>query len=254
VIPPLYASAPGVMWWQVAVAIAAGAVFGLLSGWFSVRLEHIEKLEEEEMEERKEYEASKDGDAPPWQMEPYGWTWLERWLSPLAGAALFGIFAYHQGWNRNLLIHLAWAGILLHISTFDLKHRLILNRVSYPAVVLALAAVPITPGLTFQAALIGAVGLGLFFFIFSVISHGGMGMGDAKLAVFVGAVTGFDLSGLDGPRALIAAFYGVMLGGLVTVFLLATRIRGLKDAIPYGPFICLGAIIVLYQTFPLGVN
>jgi len=243
------ASATG-LWWQVLVTGAIGAGVGVGSGWLSVVLEGVEKLEQEELDERKEYETGKSEDALPWKMESYGWTWIERWVSPLAGAALFGLFAYHQGWNRNLLINLVWVSILLHISTFDLKHRLILNWISYPAVILAFAAVAITPGLTYQAALIGAVALGLFFFLFSVVTRGGIGMGDAKLAVFVGAITGFDASTLTGPRALLAAFYGVMLGGVVTVFLLITRIRGLKDAIPYGPFICLGAIIALYQSFP----
>lgn len=223
---------------------------GVASGWLTVRLEALEKLEEEELQERKEYEAENGDEGLPWKMETYGWTRIERWLSPLAGAVVFGVFAYHQGWDRNLLINLIWVSILIHISAFDLKHRLILNKVSYPAVVLAFAAVPLTNGLTFQAALIGAVVLGLFFFLFSVVSRGGIGMGDAKLAVFVGAITGFDVSTVAGPRALIAAFYGVILGGIVTLFLLVTRIRGLKDAIPYGPFICVGAMIALYQSFP----
>lgn len=244
------ASAPGVLWWQIVVTTVIGAVVGVASGWLTVRLEAVEKLEEEELEERKEYEAEKDVEALPWKMETYGWTRIERWLSPLTGAVVFGVFAYHQGWDRNLLISLIWVSILIHISAFDLKHRLILNKVSYPAVVLAFAAVPLTPGLTFQAALIGAVVLGLFFFLFSVLSRGGIGMGDAKLAVFVGAITGFDVATLAGPRALVAAFYGVILGGIVTLFLLVTRIRGLKDAIPYGPFICIGAMIALYQPFP----
>jgi prepilin signal peptidase PulO-like enzyme (type II secretory pathway) len=250
VITTVSASTPSGVVWQAIVTGVIGAVVGIIAGALSVLLEKVEKLEEEEVEERKEYEAGKGEDALPWKMESYGWTWIERWLSPLAGAALFGIFAYHQGWNRNLVINLVWVGILLHVSIFDVKHRLILNRVSYPAVVLAFAAVAITPDLTYQSALIGAVTLGLFFFVFSVISRGGMGMGDAKLAVFVGAITGFELSPFSSPRALLAAFYGVMLGGVVTLLLLITRIRGLKDAIPYGPFICLGAIIVLYQTFP----
>jgi Flp pilus assembly protein protease CpaA len=249
-IPALNASAPSVLWWQVVVTALIGVAVGVASGWLTVRLEAVEKLEQEELDERKEYEAEKGDDALPWKMESYGWTWIERWLSPLVGALLFGLFAYHQGWNRNLLIDLVWVAVLINISAFDLKHRLILNRVSYPAVVLAFAAVPLTPGLTFQAALIGGVSLGLFFFIFSVISRGGIGMGDAKLAVFVGAITGFDVSTPAGPRALVAAFYGVILGGVVTLLLLITRVKGLKDAIPYGPFICLGAIIVLYQSFP----
>ena len=78
----------------VAVAGIAGAAAGLGAGMASVWLERRERLEEEELEERRAYEedcarqaeeaAAKGTEATPavpWKAERYGWTWLERWSS-----------------------------------------------------------------------------------------------------------------------------------------------------------------------------
>jgi leader peptidase (prepilin peptidase)/N-methyltransferase len=47
-----------------------------------------------------------------------------------------------------------------------------------------------------------------------------------------------------------AVLYGVFLGGFVAIILLITRIRSLKDAVPYGPFLTVGTLIVLYSQAP----
>jgi len=47
-----------------------------------------------------------------------------------------------------------------------------------------------------------------------------------------------------------AILYGVFLGGLVAIILLITRIRGLKQAVPYGPFLTVGTLIILYTQLP----
>ena len=71
------------------------------------------------------------------------------------------------------------------------------------------------------------------------------GFGDVKLAVFIGMATG--LSNLRMAHALID---GVFLGGFVAVLLLVTRIRSLKQAVPYGPFLALGTIATLFVQPP----
>jgi len=71
------------------------------------------------------------------------------------------------------------------------------------------------------------------------------GFGDVKLAVFIGMATG--LSNLRVAHALID---GVFLGGFVAIILLITRIRSMKQAVPYGPFLVLGTILVLFTQPP----
>ena len=247
------------MTWQLAVAIVAGVGVGLGSGWLGIVLERGEKLEAEEREERDRYErdvaeaaekARAAGEpAPrsePWVSERYGWSWLEYALSPALMAAGYAAFVAHGPIDTGLLVHLLWATILVHILVFDLKHRLILNRITYPAMLIAIPLAQVSPGLTVPRALIGGAGVALFFFVLNVISRGSIGLGDAKLGGFIGLVTG---AGNDAAHlgAVYAAIYGILLGGAAALILLATRVRKLKDPIPYGPFLCAGAAIILYQ-------
>ena len=243
----------------VAGAAVAGAVVGAGAGWVAVLFERVEKLREEEDEERLDYErdvqaarerAIAAGEqapvAEPWIGERYGWTWLERGVTPLSTALGFAVFTAHGPVDVGLLIHLLWIAVFAHIVAFDLKHRLILNRVTYPAIVVALGIAQASPGLTFVRALIGCVAVALFFLLQNLVSRGSIGLGDAKLGALIGAVTGLaaDPSHLGAAYAVI---YAILLGGAVALLLLVTRVRRLKDPIPYGPFLCAGAAIILYQ-------
>jgi Flp pilus assembly protein protease CpaA len=242
-----------------AVAAPVGAVVGLGAGWLSVLLERVERLQEEDREDREAYErdvaaatltAAEAGDEPPraepWPDERYGWTWLERALCPALGAIGFAAFAAHDAFGRDLAIHLLWVAVFVQIVGFDLKHRLILNRVTYPAMVVALALSPVSPGLDVWRALGGAVAIGLFFVIQNVVSRGGIGLGDAKLGALVGAICGLGLD-LNHIGAVYAVIYGIFLGGAVALVLLVLRLRRLKDPIPYGPFLCIGASVILFM-------
>lgn len=72
-----------------------------------------------------------------------------------------------------------------------------------------------------------------------------MGFGDVKLAVFIGLVTG--LSNLRMVHAILA---GVYIGGAVAVALLVTRRRGLRQAVPYAPFLVAGTLLTLLVQQP----
>ena len=244
---------------NLALAIGAGvagAAVGWGAGFLDVHLERVEGLQKEEGEERAEYEAEvaqkaeaarvAGEEAPaalPWASESYGWTWLEIYLAPVLGAFGFSLFAGRHGLTWVSAEDLLWTALFIHIITFDLKHRLILDLVTYPAFVVALVLAAVTPGLSILQAVIGAVGMGGFFLIFHVISRRGLGLGDVKLVALIGAVAGL---GAGHYQALEAIVVGVFLGGVVALLLLITRIRSLRDPIPYGPFLCVGAVLVLY--------
>src|SRR6202140_5360489 len=169
------------------------------SRWLAVALEKVEKLEEEESQERLEYErdvaeeltraaaaGEEPGAARPWVGERYGWAWLERWLSPALGAIGFGAFAVHEDFGSGLLIHVLWIAIFVHVVDFDLKHKLILNVITYPSILSARVLRTWSPGLTLTSAIIGAVGVAAFFFVQNLVSRGSIGLGDAKLGALVG--------------------------------------------------------------------
>ena len=70
------------------------------------------------------------------------------------------------------------------------------------------------------------------------ISRGGMGFGDVKLAFVLGVWLGLEQSIL----CLLLAF---ILGGVVGVALLLSRIKSRKDAIPFGPYLCVSGWVSL---------
>lgn len=164
-------------------------------------------------------------------------------------AALFGVLwrLYGPGWP--VLVLSAYTAILIAIFFIDLEHRLVLNRVTYPSVALALAfsALRTLPGDPFGLA--GAVpgllacaagGLAGFVVIFipAWLTKGGIGVGDVKLGALMGLMLGL-------PAVIAGLFLGFAAGGLGAIVLLATRTRGRRDAVPYAPFLVVGAWLAL---------
>ena len=183
---------------------------------------------------------------------------IEWLLMPALAAILFFLFALQLGIRPLLFINTIYVVVLVQVLAFDLKTRYILDLVILPSSIIAFAlafVTPWTPYLTWPwpdwrtapvAALIaGAVFALLYFGGQLVFGAEAFGFGDVKLAVFIGMATG--LSNLRMPHALL---YGVFLGGFVAIILLITRIRRLKEAVPYGPFLVLGTLLVLYSQAP----
>lgn len=178
----------------------------------------------------------------------------ETLLMPLLNAALFFAFALKLGLRNELLIDSVYVSILVQVLAFDLKTRYILDLVMFPAWLVAFGLAFLTPWDRFltwpwpdwRTAPVAAAIAGLTFLLLYlggqlIFGAEAFGFGDVKLAVFIGMATG--LSNLRVAHALID---GVFLGGFVAVFLLITRIRSLKQAVPYGPFLALGTVATLF--------
>jgi leader peptidase (prepilin peptidase)/N-methyltransferase len=65
-----------------------------------------------------------------------------------------------------------------------------------------------------------------------------MGFGDVKMVGLIGLIIGW-------PQIFVAILIGILLGGLVAIFLLFLKIKGRKQTIPFGPFLAIGAIVTL---------
>jgi leader peptidase (prepilin peptidase)/N-methyltransferase len=76
------------------------------------------------------------------------------------------------------------------------------------------------------------------FLLIALVSRGGMGWGDVKLAALIGLATGF-------PLVFVAIIMAAILGGVVAVVLLITRRRGRREMIPFGPFLAVAAMVTL---------
>ena len=159
-------------------------------------------------------------------------------LVETATAILFGFLYWKFGLSVELGIALTYASVLLVISVIDLEHQLILNVVVYPALPVALAISLLSPDPSLLNALLGmAVGIGLIGLPF-LIYRQGMGMGDMKFGALIGLMVGF-------PHILAALLLSVVSGGLIAGLLLLLRIKGRRDAIPFGPFMAAGTFVTL---------
>ena len=152
---------------------------------------------------------------------------------------LFVLLGYHYGsYSLQLLLATLYTCFFIVIFFIDLEHQLVLNRVIYPAIVVALLAIPLTPNHDAVELLGGgAIGLGLLFLI-AFIYPAGMGMGDVKLATFIGLVVGF-------PSVFAALLISFVAGGLVGGGLLLTGLKGRKDPIPFAPFLAAGGMVAM---------
>jgi len=153
------------------------------------------------------------------------------------------------GPSIQLVLYLVYSTVFAIILITDMERRLILNVVTYPAILFGAVASLITPGLTWQSALAGgAIGF-VFFFAVALIGNavfgsGALGGGDVKLAAFVGVIVGF-------PLIIEALVLTILIGAAITGVLLATRVRGWRDYIPYGPFIVAGGFVTLLWGYPI---
>lgn len=169
--------------------------------------------------------------------------WRGRREAVLAAMVVFVLLGWARFAGDLLALASFWlyAAYFLAVLVIDLEHRRVLNVMTAPAAVMALglAASRGMPGLI-SAALGGLVGLALFLAV-ALLGRGRLGAGDVKLAGVIGLAVGY-------PHVVSALFLGVVLGGLVSGVLLLTRRIGLKSYIAYAPYLCLGALGILFLT------
>jgi leader peptidase (prepilin peptidase)/N-methyltransferase len=159
-------------------------------------------------------------------------SWWFVVVKPDLGIVVFGVMAFY-------------ACLFTIIFVIDLEHGLILNKVIYPGMIVAfLLALYPWPWLTQSigmrvayAALGGGIGFAILFLI-AIVSRGGMGWGDVKLAALIGLATGF-------PLVFLAIIMGAILGGIVAVALVIAKKRKRRETIPFGPFLALATMITL---------
>jgi len=202
-----------------------GAAAGWVVRWGSVRLAVLEGL---------------DPGRKAWQV--YG--------PPVLAAIVFLALAIAITDFPVLLVRSIFGLVLVQVIFFDFEHRLILDRVMFPSMVLA-ALVSLSTlvvpalGLWKQAWWVGiAMGLaaGALFLILSLAGAAlfkaeALGFGDVKLAFFMGLLLGW-------PYTFTAIFYGVLLAGAVSIGVIVWR-RSMKGTIAYGPYLAAGALIML---------
>ncbi len=156
------------------------------------------------------------------------------------------------GWRPHLMAFLVFGTVLVILSAIDLERHRLPNRVLGPASILAVillgaAALVGSDWRPFVTAGVGALAYGVPILALALIAPGDMGAGDIKFGVYLGLHLGW----LGLGQVLAGMLIGFVAGGLVGAVLLATRQKSGKDAIPFGPFMALGALVAVLGMNPL---
>lgn len=174
--------------------------------------------------------------------------WVE-----LGTGILFAFLYWHYGLGWELALVILYCCFFVSLLLIDLERSILPNKIVYPGMIIVLVIASLGSIFGFEpsdivgrgfrlwivdAAVGGCIGF-LLLLLPALISRGGMGWGDIKLAALIGFVTGF-------PLVFVAIFFAIIIGGITAAILLVLKIKGRKDAIPFGPFLCLAAMATLF--------
>jgi leader peptidase (prepilin peptidase) / N-methyltransferase len=148
----------------------------------------------------------------------------------VACVAVFGLTAYAA-------LAFGFCAVLVTLSVIDVQHRIVPNRIVLPAAgVVLVAHTAIDPGLEWA---LGALGASGFLFAAALAYPKGLGMGDVKLALLLGAMLGAEVG--------VALFLGFLAALVPAVVLFARHGRvARKMAVPLVPFLSFGAVVALF--------
>lgn len=161
-------------------------------------------------------------------------------------AALFVVMALRFGadWVLPAYLYLAAVGVALAMIDLDCK-RLpdALTLPSYPVAVVLLGAAALlgSDSGDWLRALLGGVAMFAVYFGLAFAYPAGMGFGDVKLSGILGLYTAW----LGSGAWAVGLFLGFLLGGVFGIALIAVRGGGRKTAVPFGPFMLLGALLAI---------
>jgi leader peptidase (prepilin peptidase)/N-methyltransferase len=168
-------------------------------------------------------------------------------LTELTTGALFALAAWKYGLSVTAAVYAAFFWALVVLTVIDLEHKLLPNRIVYPTVVVGwvglLAAALVDSDVSrLRSAGIGMVLFGGFLFVVAFVYPAGMGLGDVKLALALGAFLGY-----AGGAGLVPVgmFLSFVLGGVIGLLAMAITKQGRKMKIPFGPFLAAGTIAAL---------
>ena len=155
----------------------------------------------------------------------------------LATAMLVAGCVLAFGLTAEAAIAAFFCAVLVAVSAIDLEHRIIPNRIVLPATVVVLVA-NTARDLSPEWAIAALAGSG-FLLAAALVYPAGMGMGDVKLALLMGAALGRTVS-----AALMVGMLAAMVPSLVLFARHGSKAR--KMGIPFGPFLAIGSVVALF--------
>ena len=135
----------------------------------------------------------------------------------------------------EILLLIFTIALIIHIYT-DCKEQLLYDEVSTLLMVTGVIYAYYFSNM--WDAVQGAMASVVIMLVIYWASRGGMGFGDVKLAFVLGVWLGLE-------QSLLCLLLAFILGGVVGVSLLLTGIKSRKDAIPFGPYLCVSGWLSL---------
>jgi leader peptidase (prepilin peptidase)/N-methyltransferase len=141
------------------------------------------------------------------------------------------------GLTADALVASFFCAVLVVVSAIDVEQRIVPNRIVLPATAVVLVAQTLLhPSVEWTVAAFAAA---LFLFLPALVYPAGLGMGDVKLALLLGAMLGRNVA--------VALMVGLLAAFVPSIVLLATKgSAARKVALPFAPFLALGGIVALF--------
>jgi leader peptidase (prepilin peptidase)/N-methyltransferase len=165
--------------------------------------------------------------------------------------ALFGYLAWQHGLSAGLGITIFYCSIFIILMLIDWEHGILPNKIIYPSMIVAIifsilrtnnilqfynVSTYVPPEIA-QAGIGAGIGLGLALLVV-LLSRGGMGFGDVKMAGLIGLVTGY-------PLVFFNLILAAIIGGVAALVLIVGKKKKRKESIPFGPALSVATIITL---------
>ena len=152
-----------------------------------------------------------------------------------AGAALAALAVFRLGVTPSGLRAAALLAVLTALAAVDIRARVLPNRIVGPAIAGVLSWQLVFFTGAWSEWLLAGAGAGVLLILPGLLVPGAVGMGDVKLAVLLGLALGAGV-----VPALVLAFLAAAPAAVIILAL-----RGRRATMPYGPFLALGAAVVL---------
>ena len=148
------------------------------------------------------------------------------------------------GPSLSYLFYFLFVAALIVVTVIDLYHQIIPDVISLPGIGVGLLASLILPQLTFFDSLKGLILGGGSLFIVATLyqwlfKREGMGGGDVKLLAMIGAFLGW-------KAVILTILLGSLIGSIIGISIMILKGKDFKYAIPFGPFLSLGAVISMF--------
>jgi len=225
-----------------AVLVAACSIVGLVVGWF---LDPVITRVPRKQPVFGPPPVDESTSSPPSSS-------ARRLFVTVLTGALFGATAARFDHSWMLPAYLVLTAALVALAVIDLETYLLPNRIVYPLTVAMLALLLLGTAADgdldayLRGLYAGAIAFAVFF-VLHLVSPRSMGFGDVKLSFTLGLSLGV----LGWGHMVLGLFLGFLYGAVIGLVLIATKVRGKSQAVPFGPFLAAGAMTAVLVGVPI---